>query len=208
MATQPTPTTYALLGLLAVRPWSAYELVGQIGRSLHYFWPRSEAHVYAEAKRLVRLGFARADTEANGKRTRTVYAITDTGRASLREWLRTEPAPPQIEIEALLRLMFADHGSADDLLAALRSTRAAVDATKRKGMAQIRDYLETGGPFPQRLHIIALMTSFYVDFLDLVSRWTRLAEAEAEGWPDTADIGLTTGTRALLEKILAEDERM
>ena len=37
-----TPTSYAILGLLALRPWSAYELTKQVRRSLHFCWPRAE----------------------------------------------------------------------------------------------------------------------------------------------------------------------
>ena len=36
-----TTTSYALLGLLSVKPWSTYELTQQMDRSLGRFWPRS-----------------------------------------------------------------------------------------------------------------------------------------------------------------------
>ena len=52
MPPRPTTSTYAVLGLLAIRPWSAYELAQQATRSLRYAHPRSESHVYEEAKRL------------------------------------------------------------------------------------------------------------------------------------------------------------
>ena len=61
-----TTTSYAILGLLAVRPWSTYELAAQMRRNLHYFWPRAESNVYAEPKRLVAGGFARAWAESYG----------------------------------------------------------------------------------------------------------------------------------------------
>ena len=57
---QLSPTTYALLGLLAIRSWTAYELTGQMRRALRYAWPRSEANVYSEIKRLVLRGLAEA----------------------------------------------------------------------------------------------------------------------------------------------------
>ena len=41
MAT-PTPlttTSYAILGLLAVKPWTTYELAQQMRRALGQFWP-------------------------------------------------------------------------------------------------------------------------------------------------------------------------
>lgn len=204
MSARPTPTTYVLLGLLALRPWTAYELANQAERSLRYFWPRSQAHVYAEVKRLVTLDFAVATTEENGRRPRTSYAITDAGRAALQEWLATAPAEPQLEVEVLMRLMFADQAGPEQVLGALASTRTTMEKVRDGGTAQIVDYLETGGPFPQRLHIIALMTAFYVEFVDLVARWTAVAEAEVATWPSTKDVGLTPGTRELLERIVAD----
>ena len=53
MPSQPTTTSFALLGLLGIKSWTAYEIVAQIKRGVHFFWPRSEAHLYAELKRLV-----------------------------------------------------------------------------------------------------------------------------------------------------------
>ena len=35
-----------------MRPWSAYELAQQATRSLRYAHPRTESHLYEEAKRL------------------------------------------------------------------------------------------------------------------------------------------------------------
>ena len=112
-----------MLGLLGLQPWTAYDLVAQTRRSLHYFWPRSEAHLYAG----LRNGSSNADTPtpksskaADAKPPATPSRTN--GRAALEEWLATEPAPPTIEIEALLRVLFADHGSPQDLRAALRAT--------------------------------------------------------------------------------------
>ena len=51
-------TSYALLGLLALREWTTYELAKQVQRSIGWFWPRAERKLYEEPKRLVeaRLG--------------------------------------------------------------------------------------------------------------------------------------------------------
>jgi DNA-binding PadR family transcriptional regulator len=46
-------------------------------------WPRSEANLYGEIKRLVPPGLAHAVEEDNGRRTRTRYQITDDGRAGV-----------------------------------------------------------------------------------------------------------------------------
>ena len=74
MTSRPTATSFAILGLLGIQPWTAYELVLQSRRSLHWFWPRSEAHLYAELKRIVERGHAQAEvlgTVANAPATRS-----------------------------------------------------------------------------------------------------------------------------------------
>ena len=53
-------------------------------RNVHFYFPRVESQIYAEPKRLVAAGLAEATAEMTGKRARTVYAITEAGRAELR----------------------------------------------------------------------------------------------------------------------------
>ncbi|MFV1991520.1 MAG: PadR family transcriptional regulator, partial [Acidimicrobiales bacterium] len=119
MASRLTTSSYAVLGLLGIQPWTGYELTQQATRSLRFAWPKSERLLYSEPKKLVEHGLATAHAEAIGQRSRTVYTITDEGRSALTEWLTTSPQPPVLEAEALLRLLFAEHGTTDDLIAAL-----------------------------------------------------------------------------------------
>ena len=78
-----TPTSYAILGLLAVRPWTTYELAKQIERGMQNFWPRASSTLYEDPKKLVAHGLATAKKERTGKRPRTVYTITARGRRAL-----------------------------------------------------------------------------------------------------------------------------
>ena len=191
MASSPTATSFAVLGLLGLQPWTAYDLVAQTRRSLHFFWPRSEAHLYAELKRLVERGHAHAEVVEGRRRQATRYTITPQGRAALEEWLATEPAPPTIEIEALLRVLFADHGSLQDLRAAVRAT-ARQTSDLRIGMLVLgEEVLTTGGPFPERLHLVERVGALYGEFLLLLQRWCEETLAEIETWPDTRELGLT-----------------
>jgi DNA-binding PadR family transcriptional regulator len=201
---QPSlPTTaYAILGMLALRPWSAYELTQQARRSLVYCWPTAESVLYDEPKRLVRLGLATAKREAAGRRTRTTYGITEQGRRILAQWLATPPNPPHLETEAMLRLLYADQGGKQDLLDAVQATRAWALAQAPAGLAQVRGYLADGGPFPERLHLNALFARFYLDLFELLVRWADLAEAEIAAWPRTDGLGMTEPARVQLNEML------
>jgi PadR family transcriptional regulator AphA len=96
----------------------------------------------------------------------------------------------------------ANQGNKQDLLDAVRATRAWAHARAPERLALVRSYLAGGGPFPERLHIITLFGRFYLDLFELLARWTDLAEAEIVAWPRTADLGMTDRTRALLEEML------
>src|SRR4051795_4778466 len=105
-----TPTSYAVLGLLAIRPWTTYELATQLDRTLSRFWPRARSKLYEEPKKLVEHGLAAAARGANGRRPRTVYTITQAGRTALAGWLATESSVPVFESEHILKVFYAEQG--------------------------------------------------------------------------------------------------
>jgi DNA-binding PadR family transcriptional regulator len=177
-----TPTSFALLGLLSVRPWSTYELAHQTKRSLRFFFPRAERHLYAEAKRLADAGLARSDVSYTGKRASTTYAITPAGRKALRDWLRTQPAPPILEAEVLVRAFFADRGRPQDLQAALATAREEARAALTELAAMAQASLDGESPFPERTAVQALSIRFVTDFHRLLDRWATWAQSEVATW--------------------------
>ena len=114
-----SPRSYAILGLLAIRDWTTYELALQMERSTRPIWAAARSMVYDEPKRLVRLGLAQARTETAGLRTRTWYSITPAGRAALRGWLAEPGAPPAMQFEGLLKVLLADTSQPDTINASL-----------------------------------------------------------------------------------------
>jgi PadR family transcriptional regulator, regulatory protein AphA len=197
-----TTTSYALLGLLAVQPWTAYELTQQVRRSLHYLWAKSESLLYSEPKKLVDAGLARVTQQRRGDRTRAQYHITAAGRRALRAWLDTEPAIPLFEIEAMLRVAFADQGTPEQLIRALRAAGAWADGELARSRPQIKEYLDTGGPFPERLHLIALLVGFYGELFGLMRRFFDDAANLVEQWDATTGVATDAKLQAMLERTL------
>lgn len=187
MSTGPrnlTTTSFAILGLLNLRPWTGYELAQQMARSLGYIWPRATSAIYEEPRTLVAHGLALATEENTGRRPRTVYTITDAGRQALGDWLAQESAPPQFESEALVRISFPEAASRRVLLGNIRRLHDQAEAMRRRVRDQTGGYLAPGhGPFPDRLHVIALDARFVSDYADFLARWATWAEAQVEAWP-------------------------
>lgn len=95
---------HAVLGLLAERPASGYDLMKLFETSLSNAWPATQSQVYGELGKLATAGLV--TVAAEGPRGRKEYAITDEGVAELRHWL-IETEPDRIRrSETLLRVFF------------------------------------------------------------------------------------------------------
>ena len=199
-----TTSSYAVLSLLDLKPWTGYELTQQAQRSLRYAWPKSERLLYSEPKKLVELGLATAHQEESGGRTRNVYTITEAGRQELTEWTTTRTLPPRLEIEALLRLLFADQGSRQDVLGALGEFEDDIGEHHQAIVELMGSYLDGGHPFPERTHLSVLFATFQIEIFKTIERWIEFARGEIAEWPTTQDLGMTPRTEALT-RLLAQD---
>jgi DNA-binding PadR family transcriptional regulator len=196
-------TSFAVLGMLALRPWTPYDLTQQIKRSLAYCWPTSERAIYNEPERLVAAGLASVATAASGMRIRRTYSITPAGRERLRAWLSTEPEAPRWHDEALLHLLFADHAGKADLLRALARLRDHIAVRHLEGIQQIAPYLEGDGPFPERAHLVAIFADLYRRLFNAYEEWADEAIAEVATWDTTVGRGLTEHARRLIGRSVA-----
>ncbi|GLW07088.1 hypothetical protein Misp01_22180 [Microtetraspora sp. NBRC 13810] len=109
---------YALLGLLAERPASGYDLAkefeGDLGR---YAWQAGHNRIYPELARLAAEGLVEGAEE--GTRGRRVYTITAAGLAELRAWLLQPQLGGAVRNEGVLRLFLLsalDPGDARKML--------------------------------------------------------------------------------------------
>lgn len=99
-----TANSYALLALLdQLGEATSYEIKGAIEKSIANFWPVPHTTAYEEPARLAVGGYLSVRQEPGGRR-RKIYALTDQGRAALRDWA-AEPiaAPPQLRDEHMLK---------------------------------------------------------------------------------------------------------
>jgi PadR family transcriptional regulator AphA len=119
----------AVLGLVAIRPASGYDLVAYADQSVAYFWSIPRSQLYQELKRLERLdliaGTRVAQTSAPDKR---IYEITEAGRAVLVEWVESPTWPSTGSKNGLLLKFFmARHARPESIEPLLRAYRESVE---------------------------------------------------------------------------------
>jgi PadR family transcriptional regulator, regulatory protein AphA len=186
MADSTTTTTrFAILGQLALRDWSTYELTRSMRRTLRWFWPRAESVIYAEAKRLVADGLATARQEPSGdgsRRTRSVYAITAKGRRSVTDWLATEPETYAMQLEPLLRVHLARFGSTEDLMSTIEWTEQLAEELLADADAVATEFSEGRHLFQDEAHIRGLLFDALVEQGLGAQRWAANARKEVASW--------------------------
>ncbi len=177
-------TSYAILGLLAIKPWTTYELAKQMEVSLRNFWPRAERKLYDEPRKLVDHGLAAVTRDAIGNRPRSVYRITPAGREALRAWLTEPGALAALEFEALMKVFFAEHGSKNQLVATLERIRDGMADRVARDADWATHYLGTRGQFPDRLAVISLVGTLQAEIDHTIAAWAQWALGTVDTWPE------------------------
>lgn len=200
-----TNTSYAVLALLARRPYSAYELTNEMKASLSQCMPRSSTLLYREPKNLVAQGLAAVDVQLNGRQKRAVYSITAAGRDALADWFSQPAAPPLFESEAIVRMTFGHLGRREDLLAGLAEMEQQVAQVARNNVAAMAGWFERYPPPPEHLADIALLSRLYLDLYGLLTNWSRWAReqicARPGQWPAGAEQELWSALAHLLGQL-------
>jgi PadR family transcriptional regulator AphA len=150
---QPTAVTWAVLGLLGVKPMSGYDIKRAVDRTIRHFWAASYGQIYPELKRLEEAGWISGKDASQGERARRIYKLTAQGGRELDAWLHGYETRIELRDESLLRLFFADALPRDEALGLLSARREGY----RMMLAYLRSLDDGEGPDPP--------------FVDLVYRW-------------------------------------
>ncbi|MGE5549497.1 MAG: PadR family transcriptional regulator [Bacteroidota bacterium] len=100
-------TAYAILGLLHHEPMTGYDLKKRFENTIGHFWPAGFGQIYPALGGLAREGLiaGRAEEGKTGL-AKTVYTLTEAGRAALQRWLAVPAAKEHVRYEILLKLFF------------------------------------------------------------------------------------------------------
>jgi len=138
MATGGVSFRYFVLGLLAQKPMSGYDIKRLLGRLNWLTGGSSFGNIYPTLHALLDEGWVTVDVVTHQDRPpKKVYAVREEGRQALQEWLE-EPVPSASSQRTfVMRLILAQSLSISGLAAHLRQRRAHViahrDALKELG---------------------------------------------------------------------------
>jgi DNA-binding PadR family transcriptional regulator len=164
--TNLTTTEGVVLGLLAERDRSGYDLLKRAEGSVAHMWAPAKSQLYAVLPRLVDAGLAsRRTVRQSARPDKQVYRLTRAGREAVRAWLET--APPKSWDELMLKVFFAELCSREALL------------------RQLDDYAEVQAGFLAEYEAItpatrygALTLEYGLELMPARLRWLEKAKRE------------------------------
>jgi DNA-binding PadR family transcriptional regulator len=169
------PLSYVVLTLIGREGAGPHDLVDMTRRGARLYWSAAPSKIYAEPKRLERLGYVTSRREPGRTRERTWYTLTDEGRSALREWVSSPTGFPRIYHDAVVRLLAGDLADDTAVLESMRGLRAELSE-----LAALLDEAErVAGSIPHRERNLRLVHSL-----------GRKLVAAHEAWLDEVDRAL------------------
>jgi DNA-binding PadR family transcriptional regulator len=176
-------TAKVILGMLAARPRSGYEIKQLVDESARFFWAASYGQIYPELKKLEKSDLVAGADSSQGARQRTTFKLTPDGRRAAREWIGEPPEVLETRDEGLLKLFFA--GSIDANRAAeIARERAAISREKAVQLRAIWEAVDaTGQPEgPSSEPDIGSMTvlRYGIEMSEWTAEWFERAAEDLE----------------------------
>ena len=188
-------TAYVILGMLSIQSnLSGYEIHKAIEENFGSFWGESYGQIYPTLKRLAAEGLIEPSKPASApKKRRQEYALTQAGRACLREWLALpfQNDPPRNEF--LLKLFFGREAAPGVAVAHVRE----LEQRNRRTLATLqgiekmaRAYQSKNPNLPYWMLTLGLgvaMTRAALDWGESALKELAVLEAAAGEGPPSAD---------------------
>ncbi|MFD2419633.1 PadR family transcriptional regulator [Amycolatopsis pigmentata] len=168
---------HALLGLLADRPQTGYDLSKRFEQSLsRYAWHASHSHIYPELKKMTADGLV--EVVGEGARGSKTYGITERGTAELREWMFTRKDTP-VRSEYILRLFLLSALDTGDMRTLIGDVVADGEAGVAE-LSQVIERIETDARPGEKPPFARLAAEFGLRWHRLQRDWARWAIDELD----------------------------
>ena len=128
-----TNVSYVTLALIGDGGATPQDLVDMNRRGGQIYYAVAASRLYAEPKRLEKLGYVTSEKRPGKTRERSFYTLTERGREALCEWIVEPPSLPRIQNEAVPKLMSGDIlGDDERLLASLLAVRSEIELQEQR----------------------------------------------------------------------------
>jgi DNA-binding PadR family transcriptional regulator len=118
----------AILGLLSIKPSTGYDIKTDFDNSIKFIWNSDQTQIYKTLTEMIDENLVSSTTvHQNGKPSKKVYEITETGREQLRQWLLKPLKQKNQRNQDLLQFFFLGHLSNEEILDNLKRMKQGIE---------------------------------------------------------------------------------
>lgn len=118
----------AILGLLSIKPSTGYDIKTDFKNSINFIWNSDLTQIYKTLSEMIDENLVSSTTvHQNGKPSKKVYEITETGREQLRHWLLKPLKQKNQRNQDLLKFFFLGHLSNEEMLENLKHMKQGIE---------------------------------------------------------------------------------
>jgi PadR family transcriptional regulator, regulatory protein AphA len=123
---------FVILGLLALRAMTVYEINKALERSVSLFYSASFGSINAAIGKMLAKGWVSGEEKVENGRNKKIFHLTPAGREAFQDWLNSDIEAEKVKDPGLTRLYFMGFTSAAErvrvLEAHLEKLRRTLDA--------------------------------------------------------------------------------
>lgn len=163
---------YALLGIIAKKPLSGYEVVHIFKEQVVYFWNSTHSQIYTELHKLENEELLEHELIIqNSSPNKKIYTITDTGKKELVDWILNSPLKPaKIKDEFLIKAAAFDLLSKEEIIHLLDE----VIAREERILSMTKEWQDNFSGQAPNTNLGAVITSEYgIRYAEMYLNWCK-----------------------------------
>ena len=167
-------TSFAILGMLSFQPMSGYDLKLFADKSIsHFYWSPAKSQIYAELRRLKNAGLVTEQhIEQENRPDKRVYAITDSGRTRLAEWIDSSDFEQDVfKSSVMLKVFFGGSTKPESLIRLLKQNMAFEKDLLANLHEMERKCMEAGDEYDALFSLITIRGGIH--FTEASVKWSQ-----------------------------------
>lgn len=163
-------TFYVILGILCIKPMSAYEIKKFVSDNVSFFWNESYGNIHKNLQELLMQKLVEVESSVSDGREKIVFRITDDGKDWVNSWIREYPQETVLRHELLMKMFISSREHISTLVDFIEKEKIQYQNALMI-LLSIKEKVEVLKTNQYRVEISQLVLDFGIKYSQMVISW-------------------------------------
>lgn len=163
-------TFYVILGVLCIKPMSAYDIKKFISDNVSFFWNESYGNIHKNLQELLKQKLIKVKSSTSEGREKIIYQITDDGKDWVNAWIREYPQETVLRHELLMKMFISSSEHISTIIHFIEQEKVQYQNAFVILMS-IKEHVETIKTNQYRTEVSKLVLDFGMKYSQMVISW-------------------------------------